>query len=139
VGTVFKKNGSWYINYMYQGRRIRKKVGRSKKIDELALKDVELKIARDEFKLADKNVKIEKVLNEFSNYLKSHKSPKTAEKYIEILIFFKTFLEENYPNIYLNQIKEKHIEDYKSNQLEKIKPTTVNFDLRVLNIFLIML
>lgn len=71
MGTVFKKNGSWYINYMYQGRRIRKKVGRSKKITELALKDVELKIARDELKLADKNVKIEKVFNEFSNYLKS--------------------------------------------------------------------
>ena len=32
--TVFKKNSSWYINYMFQGRRIRKKVGKSKKIAE---------------------------------------------------------------------------------------------------------
>jgi hypothetical protein len=63
MGRIFarnKKRGgrTWYIDYFYQGRRIRKKIGPSKKIAELVLKDTELKIARKEFNLAPSEISV---------------------------------------------------------------------------------
>ena len=37
MGTIYKRGGAWYVNVVHEGRRIRKKVGTSKKIAELAL------------------------------------------------------------------------------------------------------
>lgn len=46
---VFQKNGSWWIDFYHQGKRTRRKVGPSKKLAELALADVQLKQAKNEF------------------------------------------------------------------------------------------
>ena len=48
MGNVYKRGKVWYIDVRAKGRRIRKKIGSSKKIAELALKDTEVKIARDD-------------------------------------------------------------------------------------------
>ena len=47
MGNIYKRGKIWYIDVRSKGRRIRKKIGSSKKIAELALKDAEVKIARD--------------------------------------------------------------------------------------------
>jgi hypothetical protein len=44
--AVFKKGRHWYIDYYVKGVCQRKKIGPSKQVAELALKDVELKIAK---------------------------------------------------------------------------------------------
>ena len=46
---LFKRNKTWYLDFTYKGKRIRKAVGRDKKTAELALKDIEIRIAREEF------------------------------------------------------------------------------------------
>ena len=38
------KRGGWYLTYYVNGRHIRKKVGRSKKLAELAKKEIEVKL-----------------------------------------------------------------------------------------------
>jgi hypothetical protein len=48
MGRVFKKGKYWYVDYVADGRRYRKKHGRYKKLAELHLKDIELQIAREE-------------------------------------------------------------------------------------------
>ena len=47
MGTLFKRGRNWYIDVRDQGRRIRKRVGPSKEVAILALKDAEVKIARE--------------------------------------------------------------------------------------------
>ena len=49
MGTIYRRRNTWYLDIRVKGRRVRKRVGSSKKIAELALKDAEVKVARDEF------------------------------------------------------------------------------------------
>ncbi len=46
---VFKKQGNWWIDFYHQGKRIRRKVGPSKKVAEMALADVQVKKAKNDF------------------------------------------------------------------------------------------
>ena len=48
MATLRHRNGSYFVDYRINGRRFRKDVGRSKRIAELALKDLEVKIAKGE-------------------------------------------------------------------------------------------
>lgn len=41
-----RKNGVWYIDYSFNGKRVRKRVGRSKKMAEQALKAVEVALMK---------------------------------------------------------------------------------------------
>lgn len=45
------KNGksTWFVDYFFKGVRHRKKIGVSKKVAELTLKEIEVKIAKGEF------------------------------------------------------------------------------------------
>src|SRR5271157_1922951 len=47
--AVFKKGKDWWIDFYHQGKRIRRKVGPSKKVAEMALADVQVKKAKKEF------------------------------------------------------------------------------------------
>tara|TARA_B100000315_G_C14573507_1_gene586824 strand:- start:2597 stop:2746 length:150 start_codon:yes stop_codon:yes gene_type:complete len=46
VATLRKRNGTYYADYRINGRRFRKSLGNSKKIADLALKDIEVKVAK---------------------------------------------------------------------------------------------
>ena len=48
IATIFKIKDTWYLNYSIDGKRTRKKIGKSKKIAELAVKDIEVRIAKNE-------------------------------------------------------------------------------------------
>ncbi|RKX30139.1 MAG: hypothetical protein DRP46_06085 [Candidatus Zixiibacteriota bacterium] len=55
-----KKGGRiWFVDYAYQGRRIRKKIGPSKRLAELALKDIEIKIAKQELGFAPSDISLD--------------------------------------------------------------------------------
>ena len=47
--AIYKKGKVWYIDYYLSGQRKRKKIGPSKDLAKLALKDVQLKIAKGEY------------------------------------------------------------------------------------------
>ncbi len=44
---IYQKGGNWYIDYYVKGHRKRKKIGPSKKLAELVLKDIHIKNAHD--------------------------------------------------------------------------------------------
>lgn len=44
MARILKVKKSWYIDYNLDGKRIKKIIGRSKRIAELALSDIEAKI-----------------------------------------------------------------------------------------------
>ena len=47
--AVYRKNDAWWIDYYYQGKRYRHKIGTRKKDAEEALNQIKVKIAADEF------------------------------------------------------------------------------------------
>jgi hypothetical protein len=58
VMGVFKKGRNWYIDYYVKGQRKRKKIGLSKQVAELAIAQVEVKIAQGDYLGIYENKKI---------------------------------------------------------------------------------
>lgn len=47
MGSVRKRGTAYYLDFYTDGKRIRKRIGKDKRIAELALKDAEVKIANE--------------------------------------------------------------------------------------------
>lgn len=134
MARVYKRKETWCIDYQYKGRRIRKKVGRSKKIAEFALKDIEVKIVKDELGILRKKVKIDKFIDEYLSYIEVNKRKKTAIRYREIIEHFRRFVQKSKITV-LSEIEPSLIERYKQERLKFLKPVTVNYELRLLKAF----
>ena len=113
MGSTYKRGNIWYIDVRAGGRRVRKRVGTSKKIAELALRDAEVKIARDEFGFAKNDISIEKFLERFMEYSDANHSKSTYNRYRAVLDHFKKFLALQPEILFLSQIGAKEIDGYK--------------------------
>jgi len=134
MASIYKRGRIWYISYYVNGRRIRKRVGPSKKLAELFQKEVELKIAKGE--LGWEEVK-DPTFNEFKDkylaYLKANIRPTTYTRYKEAIEHFLEFLERNGSISWrLSQISFQFIERYKQERIRYVKSLTVNLELKVL-------
>jgi len=134
MARIYKRKDIWYVDYHYKDRRFRKRIGKSKKIAEFALKDIEVKITKDELGILKRKVRIEKFIAEYLAYIKVNKRGKTANRYREIIEHFRNFTQEN-KIIILSEIEPSFIEKYKQERLKAIKPITVNYELRLLKAF----
>ncbi|MFH1692095.1 MAG: tyrosine-type recombinase/integrase [Candidatus Omnitrophota bacterium] len=137
MATLRHRNGNYFIDYRVNGRRFRKKVGRSKRIAELALKDIEVKVAKGELGFEVKDSDLEKLFVEFLQYSQTNHAPSSQKRYRAILDNFKSFL-KNYP--YLTKISHlmpKLFEDYKAFRKEnEAANKTVNIELQTLGTML---
>ena len=124
-----KKGTYWYLDYAVDGRRVRKRVGRSKKLAELALADVQVKLERRElgFQTKDKNL-----ADFFAEYLDYAKTNKTHTSYVRNEIVLRTFKE--FAKVErLRAITPQLIEDYKKARLEGgTMPSTINTELNTI-------
>ena len=81
MATIFKRGRVWYIDVRYKGRRIRRRVGASKKIAELALSDAVVKIEREEFGFAKKDLSLDRLIHDFLEYNRTNHRASTAKRY----------------------------------------------------------
>lgn len=134
MGVIRKRGKTWYVDYMLQGKRVVKAIGRSKQIARLVLSDIEVKIAKGRagFFVTDK--KLSDYIPQFLSYIRVHVKPSTAKRYIQIIKHLSDFLDtlEDLP-IKLSQITPPIIEQYKLYRLKFIKPQTVNYELTCLH------
>ena len=136
MGVIRKRGKIWYIDYMLDGKRIVKAIGRSKRIAELALSDIEVKIAkrRAGFFVSDK--KIADYIPQFLSYVRVHVKPSTTKRYVQIIYHLETFLTTlEDPPAKLSHITPPVIEQYKLHRLDFVKPQTVNYELTCLHHF----
>ena len=72
---VYLRDDTWYIDYYYKGKRFREKVGKRKREAEKAFAIRKAEIAEDRFGLnrLEKQVKFEKLCEEYLPYSKSYK------------------------------------------------------------------
>lgn len=132
---LFRKHRKWYIDYYYQGRRIREAVGKSKRKANAALESRKGEIVQERFHLADirPSPYFESVLKEYGEWAKvNHRSWEHTERSrIPPL--------ENYFTGYrLRHITSFLIEQYKKHRRETVKPATVNRELAHLSHILTM-
>ena len=136
MGVIRKRGRTWYVDYMLDGKRIVRAIGKSKQIAQLALSDIEVKIAkrRAGFFVSDK--KLADYIPQFLAYIRVHVKPSTALRYVQIISHLEDFLitlED--PPIKLSQVTPPVIEQYKLYRLGFVKPQTVNYELTCLHHF----
>ena len=73
---IYQKGKNWYIDYYVKGHRKRKKIGPSKKLAELVLKDVHIKNARGEYLgiLEEKKILFDEFAGKYLDYCKAKQS-----------------------------------------------------------------
>ena len=133
MATLRRKRNNYFIDYRISGRRLRKNVGHSKKIAELALKDLEVKIARGELGFEKKDKALNNLFEDFLSYSKTNHSPSTTKRYRAIVDNFKRFLTD-YPHIAkISHLGPKLFEDYKRFRIDgEAANKTLNIELQTL-------
>ena len=137
MASIFKRDGKsgavWYLSYTINGKRVKKKIGKSKKIAEIALKEIEVKLAKNEIGIVEHVLKLDMLIKEYMDSIKARNSTATVTRYLEIIGHFKRFLKENHPHIRLTrQVNQKIVEEYVAMRNKIRKSKTVNDELTVL-------
>ena len=124
-----KKGSRWYLDYQVDGRRIRKRVGKSKRIAELALADVEVKLDRREFGLAPADRKLDDLIAEYLRHNRASATAYSLRIARRVLRQFKEFVATDR----LRHITHLHIEKYKNWRRESgVMASSVNRELAVI-------
>lgn len=113
MGNIYRRGRVWYLDVRAGGRRIRKRVGSSKKVAELALRDAEVKIARDEFGFARQDASIDKFLGQFLEYSEANHTPTTSKRYRAVIDHFKRYLKQRPEIAFLSQIGTREMDEFK--------------------------
>ena len=122
VGTI------WFVDFRYQSKRYRisTKTG-DRKLAELFLKDIEVKIAKNRFNFQDlTDVSLREF---FETYLTFSEATKAENSFLldrHSQNVFKTFSGD----LRLSEVTRKLVEDLKLSRLSQVKPASVNLELR---------
>ncbi len=85
-----KKGVYWYLDYAVEGWRLRKRVGRSKR-----LADVQVKLERKELGFATKDRPLPAFVEEYPRYAEANKAKKSYERDVLTLKYFTGFIESD--------------------------------------------
>ncbi len=124
---IYQKAQKWFIDYRYQGRRIRECVGPSKRMAEQALAARKGEIVQERYQMGKRGeVRFKAFANIYLDYAKTDKRSwardETSLK--KLLPFFGSRL--------LCDIHPLLIQSYKEKRLREVKPATVNRELGLL-------
>lgn len=131
-GRIYQKikNGNWYVDYFFNGRRVRQMIGPSKKLAQAVLSKRLTEVAENKHLDVKKEQKIK--FKDFAHtYLETHAKPNkrswrtSDEKYLRNLI---PVFGENF----LYEITPEAVERYKAQRKEKVSVASVNRDLALL-------
>ncbi len=134
MARIFKRNKVWYLDYHYKGKRCRKRISKSKRIAEIALSDVEVRIDREEIGLAaTRNITFKELADEYLEYSRVNKSERSYER--DVLILKKHAL-SYFGEMIVKEITPKMIEAYIIERSSEVKESTVNRELNtIFNLF----
>ncbi len=132
MAALYQRKGSdiWYVDFVYQGKRYRSSTKTSdRKLAELYLKDIEVKIARDNLGFGELN-REEVLLSDFiEEYLEHSKAEKAKSTYLLDERVLKSF-KDLFGDLYISKVFHKQGEDFKIFLLQRLKPISVNIYLK---------
>ena len=127
MGRIYQRDHVWYIDYSFNGQRVRKSVGMSKKMAELALKEAELRIAKGEFLgiAEDRRMNFDQLSAEYLKFSKANKRPQVYRR-DQIII---RNLSKCFRGLGIIDISAHDLEQYKAKRINDVSPSTVNREL----------
>lgn len=133
MATLRERYGCFFIDYRVNGRRCRKMVGTSRKLADLALKDIELKIAKGELGFTVKDSELDKLFQEFLTFSQTNHAPNTTKRYRAMVDNVKSFLSRHSYLTRVSHLNPKVIENYKTfRKKEGAANKTINNELTFL-------
>jgi site-specific recombinase XerD len=127
------RNGTYFLDYRINGKRKRKAIGPSKKMAELALKDLEVKIAKNELGFEAKDQDLTRLFKEFLTYSKTNHAPSSHKRYCAIIKNFENFLSYQPYLAKISHLNPRVFEEYKtSRKLQGVANKTINIELQTL-------
>ncbi len=131
MGTVFKQNEKWYVQYSFRGQRYKKAVGKSKKKAKEVLRKIEADIVNDTFDLpARRKMSFDELADYWlENYSKVSNAPSQYEKNGERI---ENHLKPCFGKVEISHITPRMIDEYKNTKHGELSPATVNRTLAIL-------
>ena len=112
---IYQREKVWYLDITVGGRRVRRRVGRSKRVAELALKDAEVQVARNEFGFTKKDISIERLIDQFLDYNRTNHRQSTTKRYKAVTDHLRNYLHDMRPHIVaVSQLNTEALEGYKT-------------------------
>ena len=138
--ALFKRKETWWIDFYYQGKRYRQKIGTKKKDAEEALSRVKVKIAAGDFVPAEEREPEEAtrpppILFEtfgLEQFLPWSKMQHSANHHNQQRMILSAHLVPCFKATHLHEITAKQIEDYRSKRVRRVNRATVNRELSCL-------
>jgi integrase len=126
--AILQKGKDWYIDYYYQGRRKREKIGPSRRLAEAVLAKRKLEIAENRYlDVRRKNqVSFKELASLYLEYSRANK-----RSWVRDRVSIKS-LEREFGDFRIDQLKSLSIEQYKQKRLKEVTPATVNRELACL-------
>jgi integrase len=127
---TYQRGSVWYIDYPSNGKRVRKRVGTSKKDAELALKDIEVRQYKGEFMgITDpKEMIFDNLCVQYLEYAQANKTPFS---YIRDLTSSRSLL-KCFRDRLISAITALDLENYKTARRQEIKPASVNREMAMI-------
>lgn len=127
---TYQRGNKWYVDYSLSGQRVRKAVGTSRKMAELALKDIEVSIAKGEFLgvQEERRMMFDELCTEYLKFSQANKRPAVYRRdqgmIKNLLVAFKGTL--------IGNISPHELEQYKAQRKNDVSVSTVNRELTCL-------
>jgi integrase len=127
---TYQRGSVWYIDYSFNGRRVRSKVGRSKKMAELALKEIELKkVKRKYLGIAEpRQILFEDLAKQYLEYSKNSKSSRT---YVSDQSIIRKLAAQFWDRM-IGDISMLDVEKYRNRRRKEVSTSTVNREIACL-------
>ncbi|MBU0984035.1 MAG: tyrosine-type recombinase/integrase [candidate division Zixibacteria bacterium] len=114
MGSIYKRGNKYYLNLVVNGRRVRRPLGTSKRIAELALKDFEVKLERQELDFDKPDATLSDLFREFMAYSRTNHEASTSRRYQNVIDNFTLFLALERHNVKtVSQLNPNLFEKYK--------------------------
>jgi site-specific recombinase XerD len=135
MGKVRKRAKNYFIDFRVGGKRHRKIIGPSKKLAELTLKDLEVRIAKDDLGFVGKDTGINDLFHRFVEFSEANHSPNTFRRYRSILDNFTRYLTRKPHLTKVMQLNAGVVDEYKVfRKNQGAKSNTVNVELKGLKV-----
>lgn len=135
MGAIRKRGKIYYIDFRAEGKRYKKAIGPSKSLAELALKDIEIKIAKKDLGFIEKDLPIEDLFKRFLEYSSTNHAPNTCRRYKTIINNFNKFLADHLKVKQVSQLSAGIIEKFKiTRRKQGAKANTLNIEIKGLKV-----
>jgi integrase len=132
MGRIFKRGKVWYLDFVCRGRRIKRSTKqRDKKLADLALKSLEVKVAKGELLGIEDRLRI--LFKECGEkYLAFSRANKARSSYERDGVSVRVHLPPAFKDRYLHELTRELIERYKAQRLQRVSKSRVNRELMCL-------